>query len=367
MKASKSSRIDRIGIQTVGLQFESAGYIFREQETSDYGIDAQIEVIDGESVTGQLIAIQIKSGSSWFKEKYDGGYVFRGKQKHLDYWLDHSLPVLIILCNTETSICYWQTITATNVIHTKKSWKINIPNYQRINPGMDVDLKRLVNKLPVHKNHTISSTDDVSHGAAKRYSLRIILNREHTQAEIIDLIKIVTTEAANCEYHRSNITREHWGNSPAHVVWISVYPSAEDERNNNDLCQSEWFSETLSSGFKPSSNGGEEIAPNIKVCWNNNYLTRSRYNSKHTMSKENFIIQTTCLTKRTQSFINLACEFYNSYESRGNMESLGSKMTIGFEEINDIYNSGIGLGLSPFECKDLSIKFQSLIAHAHNV
>ena len=45
-----------------------AGYIFREQPISDYGIDAQIELIDEETVTGKLVALQIKSGASWFVE-----------------------------------------------------------------------------------------------------------------------------------------------------------------------------------------------------------------------------------------------------------------------------------------------------------
>ena len=353
MKASTNNRVDRVGVQTVGLQFEKTGYIFREQPISDYGIDAHIELIDGENVTGQLIALQVKSGASWFKEKYDGGYVFRGDQKHLDYWLEHSLPVLIILSDIKAGCCYWQAITSANVRKTKNAWKINIPIYQKINPGMDVDLKRLVNKLPVHKNYTISSTDDLSHGAAKRYSLRIILNREHTQAEIIDLIKTVTTEATNCEYHRSDITREHWGSSPAHVVWIDVYPSAEDEKNNNTLCQSEWFSESLASDFKPISNNGEEIAPNIKVSWNNNYLANSRYNSQHTMDKEYFILQTTWLTERSKPYIKQALEFLSYYKNHGGeIEKLGSKMASEFESIDEIYDSSGQLGLSSFECKE---------------
>ena len=368
MKVSKSSRIERVGVQIVGLQFEEAGYIFREQPTSDYGIDAHIELIDGEEVTGQLIALQIKSGDSWFKEVCSEGYVFRGDKKHLSYWLDHSLPVLIVLCDSKTRNCYWQTITSSNVIDTEKALKIIVPKYQKITPVMYVDLKRLVNKLAIHKNYTIASTEDLSHNNAKRYSLRVILNKEHTQAEIINLIKTITTQTANCEYHRSERTREHWGSRPAHVVWINIYPSAEDERNNNILCGTEWFSDTLASEYKPLSNYGEEVGQNIKVNWNNSYLTYSRYNSQNTMNKEEFIIKTTSLVKASEPHIDLAFSLYIEYESgRCDIDKLKSAMTRSFVNIDEIYSSGTDLGLSPFECKDLSNKFQSLIAYAHNV
>ena len=78
MKISKSQKTGNVGVQIVGEMFESAGYIFREQTTKDFGIDAQIEVVDGDIVTGKLVALQIKSGNSWFKEKSDDGFIYRG-------------------------------------------------------------------------------------------------------------------------------------------------------------------------------------------------------------------------------------------------------------------------------------------------
>lgn len=368
MKVSKNSRIDRIGVQTVGDQFERAGYIFREQAISDYGIDAHVELVDNGDATGKLIAIQIKSGPSWFTKEKSEGFTYNGDSEHLTYWLEHSLPVLIVLCDTEKSQCFWQAITPENVIYTKKAWKIIVPKIQKINVGMDVDLKRLVNKLPVHKDHTICSTEDVSHGAAKRYSLRIILNREHTQAEIIALLKKATSEAINCEYHRSDITRNHWRNQPAHVVWLFIYPSAEDEKNNNFICRSEWFSESLQPEFMPMSNDGEEISANIRVCWSDDYIATSKINSRYTISKEEFILKVTDLSKLIMPLVETAVKTLNGYQKdKVNFENLKTTLGENWKEINEIYESGIDMGLPPYECNDISDKFQSLLAHAHNV
>ena len=47
--------------------------------------------------------------------------------KHLDYWLNHSLPVIIILYSPEQDKCIWVSINKQTVIKTEKGWKINIP------------------------------------------------------------------------------------------------------------------------------------------------------------------------------------------------------------------------------------------------
>lgn len=47
MRMHHNSQIERIGVQAVGEQFVRVGYIFREQQTDDYGIDAQIEIVAG--------------------------------------------------------------------------------------------------------------------------------------------------------------------------------------------------------------------------------------------------------------------------------------------------------------------------------
>jgi hypothetical protein len=368
MRIRHNSKTDRIGIQTVGEQFERAGYIFREQPISDYGIDAQIEFVESEIVTGKLIALQIKTGVSWFQESTPQGYVFRGDKEHLEYWVEHSLPVLIILHNPETHTSYWQAIKTENVIPTGKGWKIIVPEIQRINPGMDVDLKRLVNKLSPHKSHTICQINDVSHGLAKRYSLRVILNKEHSQAEIIDLIKKLTIDAINCEYHRSDITRNHWRNKPAHVVWLFIYPSAEDESNNNFICQTEWFSESIPLEAVPISIGGEEIVDGIKVKWKDDYLTLARFNEDNTISKETFVQKVLSLADEIYCLLNSAELVLDEYDKKAHdFSKLSNVLSRDYEQATALYFEGTSLGLSPYECKNASEKFQNMIAHAHNV
>ncbi len=100
---------NRIGVQKVGLTFlQEFKWIEREQTISDYGIDMQIEIVNDEIPTGQLIAIQIKSGESYFKETTEDSIIYRGEKTHLNYWQFHSIPVLIVLYNPNEDKIYWK-------------------------------------------------------------------------------------------------------------------------------------------------------------------------------------------------------------------------------------------------------------------
>ncbi|MGN0591760.1 MAG: DUF4365 domain-containing protein [Ruminococcus sp.] len=124
-----SGLTSRLGVSKADCELTKLGFAFREQTILDYGIDAIIEAPNSNEsyMSGKLIAAQIKTGDSYFDEKKDESIVYRGELKHLDYWLNHSLPVIIILYSPEQDKCIWASINKQTVIKTEKGWKINIP------------------------------------------------------------------------------------------------------------------------------------------------------------------------------------------------------------------------------------------------
>ncbi|MEU2043464.1 DUF4365 domain-containing protein [Nocardia niwae] len=104
-------------------------WIFREQPFEDYGIDAHIEVVDDETVLGRLVALQIKAGRSYFDSPAaGGGWWFRDDAMHFKYWLDFSIPVVIVLVDLEDRLCYWQLVTESTVEKSNGSqWKLRVP------------------------------------------------------------------------------------------------------------------------------------------------------------------------------------------------------------------------------------------------
>ena len=147
MKVNETLKTDRTGTAIVELAVSRGGWIFREQETADHGIDAHIESVIDRKATGRLIAVQIKSGKSYFGNSTDSGYIFRGDAEHLEYWINHSLPVLLFLVDTENERVYWEYVVDSNVESTGKGWKIEVPRSQRLEPRHFKQLEQIATHL----------------------------------------------------------------------------------------------------------------------------------------------------------------------------------------------------------------------------
>lgn len=132
-KRKGSAKVATAGVTRTKLYVEEElGWLFREQPTEDFGIDAHVEVVDGEDVRGRLLALQIKSGKSWFKEPaHDDGWWHRPDEDHVQYWLNHSLPVVIVMYDPRTRLCHWQLANRSALQRSSKGgWKLLIPKSQ---------------------------------------------------------------------------------------------------------------------------------------------------------------------------------------------------------------------------------------------
>lgn len=145
MAKSQYTPTDRIGVAAVDLAVTSKlNWIFREQVVVDFGVDAQIEVVDeNNSPTGRLIAVQIKTGKSYLEEQNDSGIVFRGDNSHLEYWTKHSLPVIVALHDPDTHVTYWEVVNETTITRTPKAWKMTVPKSQTIDDHAAAKLSKL--------------------------------------------------------------------------------------------------------------------------------------------------------------------------------------------------------------------------------
>jgi hypothetical protein len=127
--SASADGVGRQGIHGVGMLIhKELGWKFREQHESDHGIDAQVETVVAGQPTGRLIALQIKSGPSWFKEPRQGvGWVLRGPKRNLSYWLKHQLPVLVVLFDPRTGKGYWAHVSSGTAAFTPRGYRIIVP------------------------------------------------------------------------------------------------------------------------------------------------------------------------------------------------------------------------------------------------
>ena len=92
------------GINFIKSIVDKANCIFNEtQQQNDLGIDAQIELIKNEIPTNSLIAVQVKSGNSFFKDKK----CILPVENHFEYWNKYPISVIGIVYVPEIEKAYW--------------------------------------------------------------------------------------------------------------------------------------------------------------------------------------------------------------------------------------------------------------------
>lgn len=101
----------------------------------DTGIDLLAIVRDERLFDLNLIlAVQVKTGDDYFTSprrdehgEVDGWWFADGGRKHVDDWLDHVLPFVVVLHNHRTRKSYWAHVTHGTVVSTGKGAKIFVP------------------------------------------------------------------------------------------------------------------------------------------------------------------------------------------------------------------------------------------------
>lgn len=146
-KQNRANKIGRKGVAILNSIIEiDLDWNFRiNHQEDDFGIDAYIDLIsDKGNLTGKSIAMQIKSGDSYFKHKTDFGWKFYGELKHLNYYLNQEIPVILVLVDTKLKKAFWTVCDPTQTEGTKNGWTITVPFDSEMNAASKSELKKYI-------------------------------------------------------------------------------------------------------------------------------------------------------------------------------------------------------------------------------
>jgi hypothetical protein len=109
------------------------GWIYRPvHQESDFGIDGYVDIVDNGNVTGKSIAVQIKCGNSYISKKSQGGIKYEGVNKHLNYYLNLQIPIILVVINGECSQGFWVEFDIEKTTESKTGWWIEIPETNKL-------------------------------------------------------------------------------------------------------------------------------------------------------------------------------------------------------------------------------------------
>lgn len=120
-------------------------WIFRRvDQKDDFGIDAYVDIVNEDgSVTGQTIAMQIKHGASYFQTESGACWTYYGERKHLNYYHNIPVPVLLILSHPDGRI-FWRRFSAHDVEPTLTGWKLDISKASHLSPDSKAEILKLI-------------------------------------------------------------------------------------------------------------------------------------------------------------------------------------------------------------------------------
>jgi hypothetical protein len=128
-------------------------------------------------------------------------------------------------------------------------------------------LLKTVKKLLAPRDYTILSFRNVSSGKTKHYSANVLLNREYSKPEIVDMVKDIIEELKN---------RTHKTRNSVQVVWLYLYLAPDDLHLANWICKIQWVDKNLESKFEPTQIEGKDIGNEIILKWQDEYEETSQ-------------------------------------------------------------------------------------------
>ncbi len=250
--AAPEPALEREGVAAVTFAFaRELHWLPRDLPTSDFGIDMHVETVQDSRPTGRLIALQVKSGTSYFSEPTADGWVFRDSD-HLDYWTKYSLPVIVVLYDPSTKTCYWQAVRPSTVAETRSGWKMTVPRDQKIDGASEAALTELAGGDPYLNRVALLRADlDLIRAAARGDPVQVEVEEWVNKLSGRGTIRVAVESGSGIEVLRSwNFMAGGWSYEellPALFPWADLVVSEEiydeHDRAQWDLETGAWDAE----------------------------------------------------------------------------------------------------------------------------
>ena len=353
---------ERIGVHKIALTIlKEFNWLAREQPISDYGIDLHAEIVEDGKPTGMLYAIQIKSGKSYFEESTEKAIVFRGEKRHLSYWLDYSIPVILVLYNPEDDDLYWSFVTKQNTQETKKAWKIEIPKTNILSKHSKDELKSYYINTNIF---TLLKTEDTSHALSRRISVKLLHKKDTSNYTIKQTIPHIIEKLKSSDYFRNEIVFKNHKNKLADSIWVFTYKTLEQSNYGLPHCTAVWNnSESTSPTLLTSYD--ECVDNDIHIKWGadtipdafieNNEMPKGEY----LKIADNFIKE----AKKEHERIN---ELFSKYKE-SDIEKMKIEILQNEEVFNQLLSEDYNQTFPPNECKDLDQEIQNISTSIGNI
>lgn len=151
VRASREKRTGNSGERAVSSAFDAIGWGVADNVRDDLGTDLIVMARDQQgSDLGLFVGVQVKTSRSELPRAVRDpagdlvGWWFRDRDRdHVDAWIAHALPHLLVLHDLRAHISYWVHVTADAVISTGKGVRILVRAANTVDAAHQKDLLKV--------------------------------------------------------------------------------------------------------------------------------------------------------------------------------------------------------------------------------
>ena len=217
-------------------------------------------------------------------------------------------------------------------------------------------------------HYEIPQLRDVSHGGARRLTATVLVDPHYDREVLREIIREATRQIRLSSYHRSELVRSRWRDSPAHVVWLYLAANLQDLCNANWLARTQWIDPGLDRKMRPLELLASEHLDSIAITWNDSYTRMQGFYSKHSVDKGGALAQLEPLVAQATLVGSRIASWYDAFESSNLDETtLIERVRTASPEIDAITNQALNLSFPPQDVRDYDTRAQSLFGHLCNM
>jgi len=329
--------------------------------------------------TGRNIAVQIKSGASYIKQNEKGDLVHYTDEKHILYWAQHSLPVILIIFDPQTETAWWCDVKAYISRHptllSHGPYKIECASTSQFNVLVREELRALEKTYqgPLTLSRelfSIISIADVSTNQAKRYRSEILLGNASQNVARLAIYQ-ATNYLKTVVEHSSEQFAARWVQQQSHVIWLYVYRTLEDKAHTNWMARSVWRDKNNEGAKLIHFGKGNDFTNDIEIEFSDDRTqqARSEFVAARISSKYDF-------TKKVTRWISLVDELVNQAQKLSEqiqaqqitlefyVDTMSNLSRMYIETIENKFDNGTS---APLEARDAELKFVQIIGDVGNL
>ena len=217
-------------------------------------------------------------------------------------------------------------------------------------------------------HYEIPQLRDVSHGGARRLTATVFVDPHYDREVLREIIREATDQVRHSSYHRSELVRNRWRDSHAHVVWLYLAAGLQDLCNANWLAQTQWIDPGLDRKMRPIELSASEHLDSIAVAWNEFYTRMKEFYRDHSVDKGGALAQLEPLVAQATRVGRRIASWFDAFESSDLDEgTLIARVRTTSSEIDAITNQALNLSFPSQDVRDYDARAQSLFGHLDNM